>query len=113
MQVLFNSTFAPSADWILEYRRELEAKLGPLSREIVESQVSSKAGLDALYSKLVTTVVLRSGLGNPTSGKVLREASAALQSIFPPMSLLKFMQQGRIDKRAQIRELAHVVCGIR
>ena len=36
-----------------------------------------------------------------------------LQSIFPPMSLLKFMQQGRIDKRAQIRELAHVVAGIR
>ena len=34
-------------------------------------------------------------------------------SVFPPMSLLKFMQQGRIDKRAQIRELAHVVAGIR
>ena len=44
---------------------------------------------------------------------MLREATAALQSIFPPMSLLKFMQQGRIDKRAQIRELAHVVAGIR
>ena len=57
--------------------------------------------------------MLRSGLGNPTSGKVLREASAALQSIFPPMSLFKFMQQGRIDKRAQIRELAHIVAGIR
>ena len=35
------------------------------------------------------------GLGNPTSGKVLREATAALQSIFPPMSLLKFMQQAK------------------
>ena len=45
----------------------------------METQVTSKAGLDALYSKLVTTVVLRSGLGNPTSGKVLREATAALQ----------------------------------
>ena len=84
-----------------------------MSREIVETTVSSKAGLDALYSKLVTTVVLRSGLGNPTSAKVLREATAALQSVFPPMSLLKFMQQGRIDKRAQIRELAHIVAGIR
>ena len=112
-QVLFNSTFAPSSEWILEYRRDLEAKLGPLSREIVECQVTSKAGLDALYSKLVTTVVLRSGLGNPTSGKVLREASAGLQSVFPPISLMKFMQQGRIDKRAQIRELAHIVAGIR
>ena len=37
----------------------------------------------------------------------------ALQSIFPPMSLLKFMQQGRIDKRAQICELGLVVAGIR
>ena len=43
----------------IEYRRDLEAKLGPLSREIVECQVTSKAGLDALYSKFVTTVVLR------------------------------------------------------
>ena len=57
--------------------------------------------------------IFRSGLGNPTSGKVLREASAALQSVFPPISLMKFMQQGRIDKRAQIRELAHIVAGIR
>jgi hypothetical protein len=113
IQVLFNTTFAPSADWILEYRRELEAKMGPLSREIVETQVTSKAGLDALYSKLVTTVVLRSGLGNPTNGKVLREATAGLQSVFPPASLLKFMLQGRIDKLAQIRELANVVAGIR
>jgi hypothetical protein len=113
MQVLFASTYAPSAEWILEYRREMEVKLGSLTREVVENQVTSKAGLDALYSKVVTTVVLRSGLGNPTSGKVLREAAAAMQSIFPPMSLIKFMQQGRIDKRAQIRELSHVVAGIR
>ena len=27
MQVLFNGTFAPSSEWILEYRRELEAKM--------------------------------------------------------------------------------------
>ena len=62
---------------------------GPLSREIVETQVTSKAGLDALYSKLVTTVVLRSGLGNPTSGKVLREATAALQSSKSLKKMLK------------------------
>ncbi len=87
--------------------------MGPLTREIVECQVSSKLGLDALYSKLVSLIVLRSGLGNPTSGRVLREASAALQSIFPPTSLVKFMQQGRIDKRREIRELSLVVAGIR
>ena len=64
-------------------------------------------------NNLLGVFIFRSGLGNPTSGKVLREASAALQSVFPPISLMKFMQQGRIDKRAQIRELAHIVAGIR
>ena len=110
---MYTTTFSGSQEWISEYRRDVEAKTGPLSREIVESQVTSKSGLDALYSKLVSLLVLRSGIGNPTSTRVLREAAAALQSIFPPMALVKFMRQSRLDKRREIRELALVVAGVR
>ena len=56
---IFQETTTFNLTQTIEYRRDLEAKLGPLSREIVECQVTSKAGLDALYSKFVTTVVLR------------------------------------------------------
>ena len=48
-----------------------------------------KSAIDALYNKVVTVLVLRSGLGSPTSGKVLREAAAAVHSVFPPSELAR------------------------
>ena len=45
----------------------------------------------------------RSGLGDPTSAKVLREAATAMQSVFPQSELLRFMKQTRFDKKAQVR----------
>ena len=48
-----------------------------------------KSAIDALYNKVVTLLVLRSGLGSPTNGKVIREAAAAAHSVFPPSELTR------------------------
>ena len=55
-------------------------------------------------------VLNRSGLGNPTSGSVLREAHAVLQSIFPNSELQRFITKSRLDKRAQVIILKTGVC---
>ncbi len=64
----------------------MEARLGPLTREITQEQGRTKADLDRLYRKMVTLVTLRAGQGNPTDAAVLREATAALTSVFPQVS---------------------------
>ena len=39
---------------------------------VVEDTARTKQGLDSLYRRLVTLIVLRSGLGNPTDPAVVQ-----------------------------------------
>eukprot|EP00731_Ephydatia_muelleri_P039091 Em1095g1a len=66
-----------------------------------------------LYRKIVSYVLLRSGLGSPTDIAVVREATAALQSVFPQMELGTFMALEKTEKEAQLKELTSIVTGIR
>jgi hypothetical protein len=95
------------------HNRQLEAKLSPLVKEIVEFPARTKADFEFLYGRVVTAVILRSGLGNPTNRGVERETNLVLQSVFPLQALQAFVTQSRMDKRTQLRELTAVVTGIR
>jgi len=92
--------------------------------------------LESLYRKIVSYVLLRSGLGSPTDIAVVREATgsanacalftsffvdfylmpffaAALQSVFPQTELGTFMSLTKRDKERQLQELTLIVSGIR
>lgn len=47
----------------------------PILKEITEANPLSKEDTDQLYKKIVLFTVVYSGLGNPTSQTVLREAN--------------------------------------
>ncbi len=98
---------------IAAHNRQLEAKLSPLLKEIVEFPARTKKDFEFLYGRIVTSVILRSGLGNPTNRGVERETNLALQSVFPMQALHSFVAQTHIDKRTQLRELTAVTTGIR
>ncbi|RMX56548.1 hypothetical protein pdam_00007185 [Pocillopora damicornis] len=63
--------------------------------------------------RIVSCVLLRSGLGSPTDIAVVREATAALQSVFPQTELGTFMSLTKRDKERQLNELTLIVTGIR
>ena len=44
----------------------IETRLQPILREITDNRASSKDELETLYRKIVSSVLLRSGLGSPT-----------------------------------------------
>lgn len=67
----------------------------------------------ALYRKIVSFIILKSGLGSPTDINVVREATAALQSIFPQTELGPFLAMIKKDKERQLQELILIVTGIR
>ncbi len=96
-----------------EHRRVLESRLQPVIREITDSRAKTKEDLESLYRKIVSAILLRSGLGSPTDISVVREATAALQSVFPPIELGTFMAMNKKDKERQLVELSLIVTGIR
>ena len=52
---------------------------------------------------------IRSGLGDPTSAKVLREAATAMTSVFPQSELVRFMKLTRFDKKAQVNSYESMI----
>jgi hypothetical protein len=47
-------------------------------REITDSRAKTKEELENLYRKIVSAILLRSGLGSPTDISVVREATGNL-----------------------------------
>ena len=55
----------------------LDLRLQPVMREITDSRARTRDELESLYRKIVSCVLLRSGLGTATDIGVVREASGA------------------------------------
>ncbi|XP_076471436.1 cilia- and flagella-associated protein 206-like [Babylonia areolata] len=113
MQVYFDMNYTTRSDFLEEHRRVLESRLQPVVREITDSRARTREELESLYRKIVSAVLLRSGLGSPTDIAVVREATAALQSVFPQTELGSFMNLTKRDKERQLLELTMIVTGIR
>ncbi|XP_075058849.1 cilia- and flagella-associated protein 206 [Mixophyes fleayi] len=113
MQVYFDLNYTNRGEFLDEHHRVLESRLAPVSREITDSRARTAEELESLYRKIVSYVLLRSGLGSPTDIKVVREATAALQSVFPHTELGTFLSLVKKDKERQLKELTMIVTGIR
>ncbi|XP_036033164.1 cilia- and flagella-associated protein 206 isoform X2 [Onychomys torridus] len=113
MQVYFDMNYTSREDFLEEHHRVLESRLGAISREITDNRACAREELESLYRKIVSYVLLRSGLGSPTDIKTVREATAALQSVFPQAELGTFLTLSKKDKERQLKELTMIVTGIR
>ncbi|EPY85528.1 hypothetical protein CB1_000371020 [Camelus ferus] len=100
-------------EFLEEHHRVIESRLSSVSREITDNRACVREELESLYRKIVSYVLLRSGLGSPTDIKIVREATAALQSVFPPVELGTFLTLSKKDKERQLKELTMIVTGIR
>lgn len=113
MQVHFDMNYCSRGEFLQEHRRVLDGRLQPVMMEILDARARSREELESLYRKIVSYVLLRSGLGSPTDLAVVREATAALQSVFPQTELGVFMALSAEDKQTQLSELTSIVAGIR
>ncbi|XP_062502571.1 cilia- and flagella-associated protein 206-like [Corticium candelabrum] len=113
MQVYFDMNYTTRNEFLEEHRRVLESRLQPTVRSITDSRARTREEFEGLYRQIVSFVLLRSGLGRPADIPVSREATAALQSVFPQTELGNFMQLTKQDKERQLKELTHIVTGIR
>ncbi|NXT67503.1 CF206 protein, partial [Chaetops frenatus] len=113
MQVYFDMNYTNRDELLSEQERVLEGKLAPVVRAITESGPRAQEEMENVYQKIVTYVLLRSGLGSPTNIEAVREVTAALQSVFPQTEMATFISLSKKDKEQQLKDLAMLVTGIR
>ncbi|KAJ8356071.1 hypothetical protein SKAU_G00188650 [Synaphobranchus kaupii] len=113
MQVYFDMNYTSRRELLEEHQRVLRSRLAAVSREITDSRVKDREELEILYRKIVSYMLLHSGVGSPTDINTVREATAALQSVFPQSEMGTFMSLLRKDKEQQLNELSMIVLGIR
>ncbi|XP_077566325.1 cilia- and flagella-associated protein 206 [Stigmatopora nigra] len=113
MQLYFDSSYTSKREFLKEINWMLESRLNQVSREITESRMKTKDHLDALYRKIITFILLGSGMGSPSDVSAVQEVTAALQSIFPSNELGPFMVLSKGEKEQQLSELTMTVTGIR
>ena len=65
-------------------------RMQPVIREITDSRARTREELEALYRKIVSAILLRSGLGSPTDIAVVREATGTISCICPKQKKFSF-----------------------
>ncbi|XP_061756394.1 cilia- and flagella-associated protein 206 isoform X1 [Nerophis ophidion] len=113
MQVYFDMNYSSRREFLKEINWKLESRLHQVSRDITDSRVKTKEQLDVLYRKIITYILLGSGMGSPSDVNSVQEATVALQSIFPPTELGAFSMLSKSEKEQQLSELTMTVTGIR
>lgn len=113
MQVYFDTTFPAQADYLHKEKMTRLAACAPILREISEVKTKNISIYDGLYRKIVSYVLKKSHVGNPLEMRVVREATAALESVFPQSELSSFISLSRAEKEAQLNGLTQLVTGIR
>ncbi|NXD67601.1 CF206 protein, partial [Eolophus roseicapillus] len=113
MQVYFDANYANRAELLSEQHRVLEARLAPVVRDITDNCPHLQEEMENVYRKIISYVLLASGLGSPTDTGVVREVTAALQSVFPQREIMTFTSLGKKNKEQQLKTFAMLVTGIR
>ncbi|ORX57722.1 hypothetical protein BCR36DRAFT_580278 [Piromyces finnis] len=113
MQVYFDSHFSSQADYLYKEKNTRSHNCSSLLKEIIEFNGKSISSLESLFRKIVSYLLIKIKLGNISDIKVIREATAALESVFPQIELPSFIGLSRQDKETQLNGLAQLVCGIR
>jgi len=99
MQVYFDMNYTSRSEFLTEHRRVIKSRLASSVNEICESRARSREELQNLYRRIVSYILLESGLGSPTDIAIVKETTTALQSVFPPAELGSFLEFSRGTKR--------------
>jgi len=113
MQVFFDMNYTSREEMLEEHTIVTHRRLAPMCREICDSKARTRNDYDSLYRKIVAYIILASGVGSPTNIKIVRETTAALQSVYPQTELANFVALQTMDKQTQLEELCQIVTGIR
>jgi len=92
--------------------REVEHRTA-IEQELITTRARSQTALESLYRKIVSYTIIASKWGSPNDPQCVRQATAALEQVFPFSDLSKFMAGSDDGKRKKVQELSRLVLGVR
>nr|VZI05938.1 unnamed protein product [Spirometra erinaceieuropaei] len=113
MQVFYETNYSTRDDYIFEHNQILERRLAPIIAQITGKISRTQEGLETLYRQIISAILIKSGIGSPTSIAVIREATAALQSVLPPSEIPLFVSFNAETRKIHLQKLTELVSGIR
>ncbi|KAG5182608.1 hypothetical protein JKP88DRAFT_257717 [Tribonema minus] len=116
MQVAFDTTYVREEKELEVKASRRAARLKELQRAIVQLKPRDGADFEALttmHRQIFTYLLKHAHEGSEADRTVEREVAAALESVFPRISLKAFITLTSEEKYAQLEELASIVFGIR
>ncbi|XP_034254602.1 cilia- and flagella-associated protein 206-like [Thrips palmi] len=138
MRIAFRRKYRTPGATAAEQARNTESRMAPILAEVlsVAGEGAPTGGADdlappflapprgarkadredykqRLYGSVVAAAVLRSGLGSPADPAVMKEASAAMQSVYPAKDLPHLLRLAPEARRAQLLEVCRISAGIR
>ncbi|KAJ3224253.1 hypothetical protein HK099_008709 [Clydaea vesicula] len=113
MQVYFDTHFPAQADFLQKEKMSRTQACSVVLKEITDIKTKSVSIYESLYRKVASYVLIKSHVGNPTDIRIIREGTAALESVFPQSELSTFIPLTRVEKEEQLNGLTQLVTGIR
>jgi hypothetical protein len=92
--------------------REAEHR-NAIEQELISIRARSSAALESLYRKIVSYTIISSKWGSPNDPQCVRQATAALEQVFPQSELPKFITASDEDKKRHLQEHSKLVLGVR
>ena len=71
-KVYFDINYTSRAEFLSEHRRVIKSRLASSVNEICESRARSREELQNLYRRIVSYILLESGLGSPTDIAIVK-----------------------------------------
>eukprot|EP01135_Chromosphaera_perkinsii_P010353 Nk52_evm25s2118 gene=Nk52_evmTU25s2118 len=112
MQACFDTRYVNQEEFLQEHRNVTQNKLSSVLREITDCRPRIVSEFETCYKKIVTYILLKSGVGAPTNMNTVRETSAALESVFPQSELGTFVSLPKKDKETHLKDLSQLISGI-
>ena len=109
----FDTHFPAQFDYLHKEKLARLEACSSLLHEILGSKAKNITSYEGLYRKMVSYILVKSQAGPATDIRVIREATAALESVFPQSELNTFIQLLPSEKESQLNGLVNLVTGIR
>lgn len=113
MQVYFDTHFPAQVDFLHKEKLAKVQSVASVLKEITDVKTKNISVYETLYRKIVSYILLKSEVGNPTDMRTVRETTAALESVFPQTELTTFIPTTRVEKEEKLNGLTQLVTGIR
>eukprot|EP01147_Barroeca_monosierra_P000397 gene397-3743_t len=113
LQVLFRQQYKSIGELLKLRQRDMDDVMKEVEESILDMKCHTRSDYEGLYRQVVSCMLLRSNMGSPTNINVVKETTAALESVLPPEELGTFISLTRSRKLDQLHELALLTMGIR